>query len=90
MATTLEVIYENGIFKPLSSVPETLKEHERMKITIETEIKPQMSEDEFLQLLLAKGLISNIPEGITDDEDDFEPVEFEGEPVSEMIIRERR
>lgn len=34
--TTLEVIYENGMFKPVSSVPETLKEHERMRIIIET------------------------------------------------------
>lgn len=33
--TTVEVIYENGIFKPVSSVPSTLKEHERMRIIIE-------------------------------------------------------
>jgi predicted DNA-binding antitoxin AbrB/MazE fold protein len=36
MHTTLEAIYENGIFKPLSNVPATLKEHERARITIET------------------------------------------------------
>jgi len=35
--TTLEAIYENGIFKPISSVPDTLKEHERVRITIETD-----------------------------------------------------
>ena len=35
--TTLEAIYENGIFKPTSSVPDTLKEHERVRIIIETE-----------------------------------------------------
>ena len=35
--TTLEAIYENGIFKPISSVPNTLKEHERVRITIETD-----------------------------------------------------
>ncbi len=34
--TTLEAIYENGIFKPISSVPNTLKEHERVRIIIET------------------------------------------------------
>jgi len=34
--TTLEAIYENGIFKPVSSVPNTLKEHERVRIIIET------------------------------------------------------
>ena len=35
--TTLEAIYENGIFKPISSVPQTIKEHERVRITIETD-----------------------------------------------------
>jgi predicted DNA-binding antitoxin AbrB/MazE fold protein len=35
--TQLEAIYENGIFKPVSDVPETLKEHERVRITIETD-----------------------------------------------------
>lgn len=41
--TTLEAIYENGIFKPISNVPNSLKEHERVRIIIETE------EDEDLQ-----------------------------------------
>lgn len=35
--TTLEAIYEDGIFKPVSRVPQTLKEHERVRITIETD-----------------------------------------------------
>ena len=35
--TTLEAIYENGIFKPISSVPNTLKEHERVRIIIESD-----------------------------------------------------
>jgi hypothetical protein len=52
--------------------------------------KPQISEKEFLQQLLAEGFITHIPEGITDAEDDFEPIEIEGEPISETIIRERR
>jgi hypothetical protein len=48
-------------------------------------------EDEFEQYLLAKGIISNIPiRDETDDDDNFEPIKFEGEPLSEMIIRERR
>ena len=37
MNTTLEVIYENGIFKPVSSVPKSFREHERMRIIVETE-----------------------------------------------------
>jgi len=35
--TTLEAIYENGIFKPISNVPPTLKEHERVRIIIEAD-----------------------------------------------------
>lgn len=44
-----------------------------------------------LERLLAKGIISEIAAPMTDDEDDeVEPIEIEGEPLSEMIIRERR
>jgi predicted DNA-binding antitoxin AbrB/MazE fold protein len=89
MTTTLEVIYENGIFKPVSVVPNIFKEHEKLNITVETESKPQMSEDEFLQMLLAEGFISNIPQKYTDEDDDFEPIEIEGEPLSETIIEDR-
>ena len=38
MSTTVEAIYEHGIFKPVSSVPATLKENERVRIIIETDI----------------------------------------------------
>ena len=44
-----------------------------------------------LDRLLEKGLISEIVKPMTDEEDDdFEPIEIEGEPLSKMIIRERR
>jgi predicted DNA-binding antitoxin AbrB/MazE fold protein len=90
MTTTLEVIYEDGIFKPLSSVPKTFKEHERMKITIETEIAENISvSPELLREMLAEGMISRIPEGITDEEDDFEPIKIEGKPLSESILEDR-
>ena len=49
-------------------------------------------EDAFERKLLAEGFISSIPaRDETDEEfDSFEPIEFEGESLSEMIIRERR
>jgi predicted DNA-binding antitoxin AbrB/MazE fold protein len=46
MTTTLEAIYENGIFKPVSEVPANLREHERVRIIIETEIDNDL-ENEF-------------------------------------------
>lgn len=65
-----------------------LREREQATLTNE---ELERREDEFEEYLLAKGIISNIPtRDETDDDDDFEPIEFEGEPLSEMIIRERR
>ena len=34
MAITIEAVYENGVLKPVEPLP--LKEHERVKVTIET------------------------------------------------------
>ena len=64
--------------------------HELEQTTlIDAEIERR--EDEFEQYLLAEGIIGSIPtRKETDEDDDFEPVKFEGEPLSEMIIRERR
>lgn len=54
--------------------------------------KPKMTEEEFERMLHAEGIIGNIPNraDYTDEDDDFDPIEVEGEPLSEMIIRERR
>jgi len=44
-----------------------------------------------LNRLLEKGLISKIVKPMSDEEDDeFPPIEIEGEPLSKIIIRERR
>ena len=53
--------------------------------------KPKMTEDEFERYLAAKGIIS-LPEESAegDDDDDWEPVEFTGQPLSEMLIEDRR
>ena len=65
-----------------------LREKEQTVLTAE---ETERREDEFERYLLAKGIISQIPtRNETDLDDDFEPIEFEGEPLSEMIIRERR
>lgn len=40
--------------------------------------------------LMKDGLMSEIAPGLTDEEDDeIQPIEIGGEPLSEMIIRER-
>ncbi len=56
------------------------------------ESKPQMTEEEFLKEMEAEGFIGKVPPPITDFSryDDYKPVTVTGEPISEMIIRERR
>jgi hypothetical protein len=56
------------------------------------EAKSKMSEEEFLKELEAEGFIGKVPPPITDFSryEDYEPVTVTGEPISEMIIRERR
>jgi hypothetical protein len=49
-------------------------------------------EDLLEQRLLEAGVISEIPKRIADSsfDDDFEPIEVKGKPMSETIIEERR
>ena len=49
----------------------------------------EQREAEVVRLLLARGLIKEVPSAWDDDED-FEPVEFTGPPISQTIIEERR
>lgn len=54
--------------------------------------RESISEDEVQRVLFEQGIIGNIPDpaDYTDEDDDFEPIEVEGQPLSEMIIEERR
>lgn len=87
MMTTTEIL--NEIYRLPVSQRKEIKEKLAKDLKDDTPQSPQISEKEFLQQLLAEGIISHIPEGITDEEDDFEPIEIEGEPISETIIRDR-
>lgn len=78
----------NDVRQVAHKVTNYLREQEQARLTAE-EIEAR--EDEFERYLLSKGIISDIPyRDETDEDDDFEPIKFEGEPLSEMIIRERR
>ena len=55
--------------------------------------KKPLTRDEFNQRLMAAGLITRLPDpslDIDDDDPDDQPVTIKGEPLSEIIIRERR
>jgi len=55
------------------------------------ETKQTMTEEEFEQSLYEKGIIGKPPPPIEDFSryENYQPVEVEGEPVSETIIKER-
>lgn len=50
-----------------------------------------ISEDEVEHILFERGIIGNLPNlgSYTDANDDFEPVEVKGKPLSETIIKDR-
>lgn len=56
------------------------------------EAKPKMSEEEFEKHLAEEGFITEYKPPVTDfsDYENYKPVIVTGEPISEMIIRERR
>ena len=51
-----------------------------------------ISEKEVQRILFERGVIGNIPsaDDYTDADDDFEPIEIKGKPLSESVIEERR
>ena len=53
---------------------------------------PPPSEEEVQRILFERGVIGNIPNifDYTDADDDFEPIEINGQPLSETVIEERR
>lgn len=55
----------------------------------EFEENQQITQDEFDRILFEEGFLANLPDE-TNEDDDFEPVEFTGKPISETIIEERR
>ncbi|MCW5961750.1 MAG: hypothetical protein KIS76_16435 [Pyrinomonadaceae bacterium] len=84
-----QVIISNEDLKKLVEIAEKVEPIKVIRELSAEEIEAK--EDEFAKKLLAEGFISKIPErDETDEDDDFEPKEFEGEPLSEQIIRERR
>ncbi len=49
-----------------------------------------LSEDEIEQILLGKGLISEIPQRLPDDDEEtYKPIKIKGQPISETILEER-
>lgn len=90
MSASLEKVLDE--VKTLS--PDDLR---RLREEVDRMLEPpreQMTEDEFEQMLLAKGIIGSIPSRPNEEErkaySNYKPIEVKGKPISETIIEERR
>lgn len=85
-----QVIISVEDLKKLIEIAEKVEPIELVQKLLPEEIEAR--EDAFERKLLAEGFIGSIPSRDETDEefDSFIPVEFDDEPLSEMIIRERR
>ena len=58
---------------------------------VQSAVEERLNRNDFERRLLAKGVITEIPPRLPDNDvrKDFQPVKVEGKPVSETIIEER-
>lgn len=81
------------VFEEVKSLtPGEQKQLREMLDSLLSNAAPQITEEEFEQRLLEKGIISRIPPPITDltPYRDRKLIEVKGKPLSETIIEERR
>ena len=71
--------------------PKNIKQkHTQTNLTKLRSETPPINEDEVERLLLAEGITSEIPERLSDDEEEsYEPIDVSGRPLSEMILEDR-
>ena len=88
MAVTPSEIVKQIKNFPVSVQEEIIKSvQENLQKSVSSEVP---NEDEIERLLLAEGLISEIPSRANDPEEEiFEPVTVNGTPLSETILEER-
>ncbi|MCU1266863.1 MAG: hypothetical protein JWM21_3181 [Acidobacteria bacterium] len=88
MSTVEKVLEEVKTLTP----GEQRQVHHLLNSLLENQAHPQATEGEFHQMLLKKGIICNIPNPAddADEDDEFEPVDVQGRPLSETVIEERR
>ena len=87
MMTATEILTE------IRHLPISEKNNLFRTLEVEYNQNNEISEEERLEqevdkLLLAEGIIKKIPPRWNDD-DDFEPIEFSGKPISETLLEDR-
>ncbi len=89
MSATLDKIIEEVRGLPVGEQRQLV---EQLKTIVPASSSEDELEDAFEREMAAEGIMS-LPDSsaeIDADGDDWEPVEITGEPISEMVIRERR
>jgi predicted DNA-binding antitoxin AbrB/MazE fold protein len=64
MHERIEVVYENGVLRPLSAVPEDIQEHQRLTITIEGPAGPwdwRHDADPTVSLETVRQILAKVP-----------------------------
>lgn len=78
------------ILNEISRLPLSEQKALREKLLNDSGLEAESTaQNEFDRVLFEEGFLANLPDESGDD-DDFEPVEFSGKPISETIIEERR
>lgn len=87
LAASIESLVQAGRY---ASIDEAMNEAARLLLH-QADPRPRMTDAELDRLLIEQGLMLQAPDldSFSDDPDDV-PIEIEGEPLSETIIRERR
>jgi hypothetical protein len=88
-----------GDEKFMMTTTEILKEIYKLPMNEQTNIKQSLlekseptnvvSKQDLWQKLFEEGVITHIPSDVSDEDDDFEPIEIEGRPFSETLLEDR-
>lgn len=86
-------ITPHEIINTIKTLPVSVQEEivKTLQKDLEKKIPTEnLTEDEIEQILLAKGVISEIPKRISDaEEETFDPIEVEGKTLSATILEDR-
>lgn len=93
MTLTIEIASETGKLLQTEAHRKGLSPDQFVQTVLEEKLSIKKTENrtvpKILREMLAEGMISRIPDSVTAEEDNFEPVKIKGKPLSETILEDR-